>query len=234
MRNIIYAFSNGFSHIWAITHYISWNDLFSFNFPLVFLFKTYSEFVSVSFSATSLGQVKSLQLRSGTETSWESRKQCQDPSPGGGVCPPESFLLPFSTSTLVIWEDSGTVEDESMFQGFLKGRVVLLTDLDCFWKNIVIGMINCHLVLLPAARCCGKGRDKESGREITWTTRGVSFHIFHHPSLNYSVSLKSSSALLGQSTFYFMWKMFLRGSTLTLFLKLINALRIPKEPLLSV
>lgn len=103
-----------------------------------------------------------------------------------------------------------------------------------FGKNIVIGMINCHLVLLPAARCCGKGRDKESGREITWTTRGVSFHIFHHPSLNCSVSLKSSSALLGQSTFYFMWKMLPRGSTLTLFLKLINALRIPKERLLSV
>lgn len=32
-------------------------------------------------------------------------------------------------------------------------------------KNIVIDMTSCHLVLLPAARCCGQGRDKESGRE---------------------------------------------------------------------
>lgn len=42
-------------------------------------------------------------------------------------------------------------------------------------KNVVIGMINCHLVLLAAPRCGGKGKDKESGREIAWTTRGVKF-----------------------------------------------------------
>lgn len=41
--------------------------------------------------------------------------------------------------------------------------------------NLVIGMIDRHLVLLPAARCCGKGRGKECEREIAVTATGVKF-----------------------------------------------------------
>lgn len=74
MRNMYFLMV---SYIFETSHSIL-VEMISFNFPLVFVFKTYSEFISVSFFATSLGQMKSLQLRSGTEVWWGSRSRLQE------------------------------------------------------------------------------------------------------------------------------------------------------------
>lgn len=74
MRNMYFLMV---SYIFETSHSIL-VEMISFNFPLVFVFKTYSEFISVSFFATSLGQTKSLQLRSGTEVWWGSRSRLQE------------------------------------------------------------------------------------------------------------------------------------------------------------
>lgn len=97
---------------------------------------------------------------------------------------------PWSTLASVIWRRLRHTGGDFEFQSLLKIKDALLTDLDFLkWQNIIIGMNNYHLVLLPIAKSCGKGRDKERRREIGWKTWRMSFHTFCHPKFNSSFLL---------------------------------------------
>lgn len=113
-----------------------------------FLFRTVGDFASAFLSASALGQVESLQLRSGQRSPPGKQRALWGWCVPTAGSPAPCALAPATQSRLT--------QEVALTAGLL---TPLLTDLDpFFWKKIpVTGEINLHLVLLPIARAVGRG-----------------------------------------------------------------------------